>query len=278
MMMLELPKAHFDRVKPLFDVTQPLSTMIFSALEGRTLGRAFVDDIDHPSNCLLVTNFYNFSFTHAAVDQQWLNETVTELRLGLSFVLDWPPQSIPLVPASRALEGAADDGAGTKEDKPTTLQPPPDFSESFTSLEFLEYTPQGILNLPANRQLRDMDADLFARAMWRKGMMMAYGTVENFLANAIGLCVMDGDKICSEAYAIFLGAGKFEIGIVTNEKYRQQGNGYLACKALLPIVEKMGYLPNWSYRASNVASGTTARKLGFRTPREHVWFHYPQMV
>lgn len=141
--MLELPTTHFDRVIPLFDAGQPNSTMIFSTLAGRTLGRAFVDNLDNPANCLLV---------------------------------------------------------------------------------------------------------------------------------------MDGDVICSEAYAVFLGAGKFEIGIVTNQEYRKQGYAYLACKGLLQLVEATGYPPRWSYFGGNVGSAATARKLGFGGQREYQWFSYPQVV
>jgi hypothetical protein len=102
--------------------------------------------------------------------------------------------------------------------------------------------------------------------------------VEHFLRNGIGVAVMDGEEICSEAYAVFLGAGKFEIGIVTNEKYRRQGNAYLACKRLTQLVEETGYPPHWSYVGGNVASAATARKLGFGGQREYTWFHYPQVV
>jgi hypothetical protein len=251
--MLELPSVHFDRVIPLFDTTQPNSTMIFSTLAGRTLGRAFVDHLDNPSNCLLVMDFQRFSFTHANVDQKWLNETVATLRPELDIFLNWSPHM------------------------PGSLQPPGDFSRIYAGHEFMEFHAQGDLRLPPDRHLRRIDAELFARCTWHNLMLEAFGTVDHFLANGIGMCVMDGDEICSEAYAVFLGAGKFEIGIVTNEKYRKQGNAYLACKALLPVVEETGYPPHWSYFENNVGSDATARKLGFGALRDYQWYYYPQL-
>jgi hypothetical protein len=250
--MLELPKEHFSRLYHLFDAGQPNSTMIYSALEGRTLGRAFVDDVDSPSCCLLVTNFFNFSFTHDTVDQEWLNQTVAWLRPGLNFTLNWP-------------------------DKMGALQPPPYYSRALAGYEFMQYNAQGDFALPANRHLRRMDKEVVGRCEWRDLMLMAYGTAEIFLEKAFGVCVMDGDQICSEAYAAFLGAGKFEIGIVTNEMYRQQGNAYLACKGLLQLIEEAGYPPHWSYFEGNVASDATARKLGFDAQREYRWYQYPQV-
>jgi hypothetical protein len=232
-------------------MAQPNSTMIFSALEERTLGKAYVDDINHPANCLLVTNFQNLTFTHRTVDQQWLNLAVAEVRQTEGIYLNWPSQMAE------------------------QLEPPPNSSRHVAGFEFLDYSPQGSLHLPADRQLQLIDAELFSRCTWRDLMLMGFGTVENFLRHGIGVCVMDGHEICSEAYAAFLGAGKFEIGVVTNEKYRRQGNAYLACKHLIQLVEERGYPPHWSYFEGNAASAATARKLGFRNQRAYKWLHYP---
>lgn len=76
---------------------------------------------------------------------------------------------------------------------------------------------------------------------------------------------------------MFLGAGKFEIGIVTNERYRKQGNAYLACKALLATIKPLGCPPHWSYFVNNVGSAATAIKLGFGAQRDYQWLHYPQI-
>ena len=250
--MLELPAAHFERAAHLFDVTQPNAPMIFSTIAGRTLGRAFVDDLDQPTNCLLVMDFQHFSFTHASVDPQWLATTVAALRPQFGLLLNW------------SAEMAA------------TLPSPPNASRDYAGHEFMEYYAQGDLQLPPGRRLQRMDADILARCTWRDLVLSAFGTVENFLADGIGVCVMDGEEICSESYAIFLGAGKFEVGIVTNEPYRQQGNAYHACKALLQLLEDTERPPHWSYFEGNVASAATARKLGFGAQRDYQWWHYPQ--
>ena len=252
--MLELPKDHFPQILHLFDPHQTNATMLFSTLAGRTVGRAFVDDVDAPRNCLLVLGCQHFSFTHITVDPQWLAQTVAELRGKMGFLLNWSPEM-----AAR-------------------MQPPPDHSRVYAGHEFMEYHAQGELQLPPDRQLRRMDAKLLERCMWRGLTLQTFGTADHFLENGLGMCVMDGDEICSEAYAYFLGAGKFEIGIVTNEKYRKQGNAYLACKALLQEVEQTGYPPHWSYFEDNTGSAATARKLGFSTLRDYQWFHYPQVA
>lgn len=250
--MLELPAAHFERVAHLFDVTQPNAPMIFSTLARRTRGRAFVDDLAQPTQCVLVMDFQHFSFTHASVDPQWLAATVAALRTQFGLLLNWSPEMA------------------------ATLSPLPDPSRIYAGYEFMTYRAQGEWDLPADRQVRRVDAGLLARCTWRDLMLSAFGTVEHFLADGIGVCVMDGEEICSEAYGVFLGAGKFEVGIVTNEQYRQQGNAYHACKALLQLIEATGYPPHWSYFEGNVGSAATARKLGFAAPRAYEWLHYAQ--
>jgi hypothetical protein len=252
--MPELPPDQFERLMPLFDEGQPNSTMIYSTLSRYTTGTAYVDDLDRPASALVMMGFQGFSFTHAAVDQQWLNETIATLRPQTGIVLNWP----------------------TEFD--VRLQPPPDSARVLEGHEFMEYHPQGEIELPAGRTFRMMDEELLERANWRQLMLSAFGSVEKFLANGVGVCVMDGDEICSEAYAAFLGAGKFEIGIVTSEKYRRQNNAYLACKRLVQMMGERGCPPpHWSYFENNVGSDATARKIGFSTLRDYRWFLYPKV-
>jgi hypothetical protein len=200
-----------------------------------------------------MTTLIDMSFTHAGVDQQWLHETVAALRRETPVLINWPANFSQ------------------------QLQLPEGVDDSNSGFEFMEYHPQGDFQLPANRQFRRLDADLFARCSWHDVVLGSFGTIENLFTNGLGICLMDGEEICSEAYAIYLGAGKFEIGIVTNEKYRRQGCGYLACRHLFKLLEERGYEPHWSYLGGNVGSPALAQKLGFRKPREYGWFHYPQI-
>ena len=77
--MIELPKAQFGRPLPLFNPEPPHATMIYSALEGRTPARD-LDAGDQPTQCLLVTNFLNFTFVGGAPDPHWLAQAISTLR------------------------------------------------------------------------------------------------------------------------------------------------------------------------------------------------------
>lgn len=117
-----------------------------------------------------------------------------------------------------------------------------------------------------------MAGRLFARCLWHDDMVTASGTAENFLRQGIGLCLMAGDEICSEAYAVCRGAGSFEIGIVTAEAHRGRGYAFLVRQHLMRLCEASGQLTRWSCFADNTASAHLSRKLGFQTEHADRWY------
>ena len=190
--MIELPKAQFGRLLPLFNPEPPHATMIYSALEGRTPARAYLDAGDQPTQCLLVTNFLNFTFVGGAPDPHWLAQAISTLRCEHDL---WstglharqrgrrlPRRRFPLMVARRARK---------LDCRPLPRTPTP------------------------GHQLQLVNGALFARRLWHDEIVMAFGTAENFLRHGIGLCLTAGEETCSEAYAVWRGAGRFEIGIVT---------------------------------------------------------------
>jgi hypothetical protein len=161
-------------------------------------------------------NFLNLTCLSDAIDQQWLNQTVAELRQGQEVILNWSPRI-----AAR-------------------LQPPALPTAEESNFDFHDCRSAHSLDVPAGYHLRTIDEELFARCLWRDAMLVAYGTTENFLRYAIGICLMANDEICSEAYAAFLGAGKYDLGIVTHEQYRRQGCAYLTCQHLIQLCKEEG--------------------------------------
>ncbi|CAN5585968.1 GNAT family N-acetyltransferase [soil metagenome] len=251
--MFELPKAHFERLLPLFDPNQLNSTMIFSTLTGRTPGQAYVDSLDQPQRCLLTIDFLNFSFLGGIPDQPWLIQAITELRQRQAIHLSWPPHR------ADSLE----------------LPAPPDGVMS--AFEFYDSISPPLTPIAEGYQLRIIDNELFVRCVWHDEILMVFGTAENFLRHGIGLCLMKNDEICSEAYACWLGAGKFELGIVTHEQHRQRGYAYLTCQHLIKFCEAKGYPTAWSCAQDNLASAALAHKLGYQTQRAFQWLYYSRV-
>ncbi len=152
------------------------------------------------------------------------------------------------------------------------LLDPPDKMQG--GLEFYDCRSFHPAPLPPGHQLRVIDHKLFARCLWHDAIFTAFGTVENFLQHGLGLCLMARDEICSEAYAVWRGAHKYEIGIVTHEQHRQSGYAYLTCQYLIQMCETKGYPTYWSCLQENVAPSATARKLGYQTEKAYQWLVY----
>jgi hypothetical protein len=224
--------------------------MIYSTLEGRTPGRAFVDTAERPARCLLVINFLHFAFAGGAPDAPWLAQTIGELRQEQDLYLNRS--------AGQALNFA-----------PSAL---PDRVQG--GLEFLDCRLAPVMPVPSGHQLRLVDRNLFAGCMWHDAMIAVFGTAENFLRHGIGLCLTEGEEICSEAYAAWRGAGRFEIGIVTAEPRRGRGYAFMACQHLIRLCEAAGQPTCWSCFADNLASAAVARKLGYQTERADEWLYY----
>lgn len=251
-MMFALPSTHFGRVLSLFDPSFPNSTMVFSTLEGRTPGKVVVNSLANPTACLVTSNFFDTTFIGGTIDQDWLESTVAALRRTQDVTLTW---------SAYVANG---------------LEPPDMPSAAIDRLEFYSGALAAPVHLPEGHHLQRIDAALFSRCLWQDVALMAFGTTENFLRHGIGVCLMRDDELCSEAYAFFRGAGKFEIGAVTHDNYRKQGYAYIACTHLNHMCAARGYPTYWSCHRDNTASAATARKLGYATERAYTFLHYPK--
>jgi GNAT superfamily N-acetyltransferase len=249
--LMELTNGQLGRVAQLFHEDQPNSAFIFSTLAGRTPGRAYVDDADDPQACALVINFQNLTFLGGRPGQGWLQRVVAQLRAEGSVLLSWPP---PFT---------------------TDLEPPRTPTEVTDRFEFSDRAPgQGAAPIPQGHHLANIDAELLARCLWRNVVISAFGAEEKFLQQGLGLCLMSGQEIRCEAYAVFLGGGRFEIGVVTPKGYRQRGYAYVTCSHLIRACYDRGHPTCWSCEQDNLGSVATARKLGYQTQRVHQWLYY----
>ena len=251
--MVELPKTQFGRLLPLFNPDRPHATMIYSSLEGRTPARAYVDHVELPMQCLLVTNFLNFTFFGGPPGTQWLVQTISELRFEQDLYLNWSVH-----------QDALDD-----------LPRRPDAVRG--GLEFTDRRPLPITPIPRGHQLQLIDGALFDRCLWHDDIVIAFGSAENFLRYGIGLCLTIDREICSEAYAVWRGARRFEIGIVTAEQHRGRGYAFTTCQHLIRLCEAAGQPTCWSCFQDNTASAALARKLGYQMERADQWLHYTRM-
>ena len=251
--MFELHPNQFISVLPLFDRDMPLFVRVISTLKDRTPGKVYVDNPQQPKICALSLNYYNVTFLGGAIDQEWIDTVAVELSRDQELILQLP----------------------SRFDKELRM-PLMDF-EVVDRFEFYDCpTETEGAPIPASYQLRRLDQDLFKRCTWYDEIVFLYGSAENFLQDGIGLCLMDGEEICCEAYATCHDAAMIEIGVITNEKYRSQGLACITCKNLMQVCRAEGFSTYWVCHQANTASAATAQKLGYTIQKEFKWLVIPK--
>ncbi len=179
--------------------------MLWAVLLGRNGGRAWVDDVQKPAQCVLRTDS-TLAFASRQISQAFLHEAIAHLRhMGAVWFVQSFSQSLAPQAAgvARRLEFyACDPRSGTLSGLRRRL-------------------PDGFIIRPIDRQLLE-------RCEWRADIEFYCGSVDNFLAHGIGLALMRGDEIITEAYATSLGDARAEIGAVTRAAHRGRGYGAMA--------------------------------------------------
>ena len=251
--MYECPSDH-PTLPQLFDPAIPDSPVLWAVFEGRNEGKALVDNVRKPSQCVVRTDAV-LTYASRRIGQEFLIETIANFRQQGSVWLVWPP-TLPagvLVP-----EG----GVFTKRLEFYRIDP---HSRNLSDLRDC---------LPDGFEIRPIDRRTLKRCEWRSEMEFYCGSLDNFLVNGIGLCLMRGDEIIVEAYASSFGAGRAEIGAITRKTYRSKGYASIACAYLIQMCDRRGYQPYWSCDDENIPSRQVARKLGFQTERAYQIIEY----
>ncbi len=249
--------AQSSELQALFDPDLPNSPALWAVLDGRYSGKALVDDGQNPVQCVLRTDAA-LTYFSAHTGQPFLNEAVTQCRKDGLVWLVWPHQ--------------------------TSLHPPQrDSTEIVRRREFYEYDPRSSIlanlrnQLPAGYTIQNIDRPLLEHCEWRAEMEFYAGSLPNFLAHGIGLCLMKGDEIIVEAYASSLGKTRAEIGAITREAFRGRGYAPIACAYLIEACEQRGYQAYWSCDADHTASVRVAQKLGFSQSRTYQIYEYTSL-
>ena len=235
----------------LFDPQVPNNPALWAVFKGEHNGRAVVDDLDQPAQCVLCTQAV---LTYAS-------RGISEAFLGRASELFRRSGPIWLV---------------RNQDDPAA----PGGYKLLPRIEFYEYDPdsQRLLELreklPAGYEIRRIDYALLERCLWRDDMEFYLGSLENFLKYGLGLCLMHGDEIIVETYASALGSPYAEIGAITHEPYRGLGYAPITVAYLIEALEQRGYHAYWSCDLDNPASARVARKLGFMVERRYDIFEY----
>jgi GNAT superfamily N-acetyltransferase len=121
--------------------------------------------------------------------------------------------------------------------------------------------------------IKEIKSHHLENCAWNKLIMSFYGSQEQFFAHGKGFCLLDGDKIISESYAL-IASGRAEICIVTDERYRGKNLGTLLSSYMIKYCYDHAITPYWSCYENNPASAAIARKLGFQQDCEYYFLKW----
>jgi GNAT superfamily N-acetyltransferase len=250
--MIECPVDH-PALPKLFDPHVPNNPALWAVFRGWHVGRALVDDLSHPTQCVIRTDAV-LTYASHLIRQDFL-----------SAVIGYFKQYGPI-----GLIRSPDDS------------PAPEGYQILPRLEFYEYDHYSTVladlrsHLPDGYEVRVIDRDLLERCEWRNDMAFYCGSMENFLLNDLGMCLMHGEEIIVETYASALGSPYAEIGAITHEPYRGRGLAPIAVAHLIETLEQRSYHAYWSCDTDNLASARIARKLGFKIEKPYeIWEYEP---
>ena len=253
--MIECPVDH-PELPQLFDEHVPNNPALWAVFQGRHTGRAVVDELLHPSQCVVRTDA-TLTYASRNISQVFLTQAIENYRhLG------------PIWLVRAAGDPRAVDGYRT-----------------LSRLEFYDYEPSSRIlaelrsHLLNAFKIQPIDMSLLKRCEWRDDMAFYCGSLENFIRNDLGVCLMQGEQIIVEAYASALGSPYAEIGAITHEPYRGMGYAPITVAFLVEALEQRGFHAYWSCDVDNPASASVARKLGFKIEKPYeTWEYKPEIA
>ncbi|MCR4584307.1 MAG: GNAT family N-acetyltransferase [Lachnospiraceae bacterium] len=85
-----------------------------------------------------------------------------------------------------------------------------------------------------------------------------------FLKNGFGYVAMDGEQFAAIAFSAAVSSEEVDIGVETNEAYRNRGLARILAKYMIREIMANGKTPVWAHAAGNTASMKTALGVGFK--------------
>ncbi|MDR0929399.1 MAG: GNAT family N-acetyltransferase [Oscillospiraceae bacterium] len=247
--MIEIHPADFPRLLPLYE-GNPRHLMAASALSGLAQARAFADEAERPASALVVLSRPGIAFAAGRAPAA-LPEALRGFR-GWYEVVDPPPAWHPVLAAWSIKSRAT---------ARYQMDPPAAFDRAL--LKRLAVPPEGYT-------LRPYDAALVGQALsmeWSKDQIDCFGSAEAFLADGLGMALLEGDALVSGCASFCRHQDGYEIQVDTRADRRGQGFATCVSAAFILRCLERGLVPHWD--AANAESLRLAERLGFVLDRAY---------
>jgi RimJ/RimL family protein N-acetyltransferase len=236
-----------SRLATLFKGDRPVPVRLWAILDGTIQGRIVVDDPNAPTLALVRELAEGTTYIGGAANAQKLDDAVSLLRQEQEVVVCcW------------------------HNDPVISLLPPSPYYQG-TAIDFTDRTPfidlKQLAIAPPDYQLRRIDKEVVPLLEGFDYYISMFGSTERALEHTLGYCLLHDGRVASEAVAGPLTRGIAEIGVGTNESYRQKGLATITAARVIQECESQGLQPFWNASEQNAPSVALAKRLGFRTER-----------
>ena len=242
--MYELSKKDMSKIVPLFQ--NAAHTIIWSCLQGY-MGRAWTDDLEHPSSAQIIVGDFCF-FTG-----------VPNRELADNIHVDSPSGLLLLIPESSGWDDLIEET----------------YPESFE--RFMRYTikkePEAfhkemlsgnIAKLPSGYSLHKIDEAIYSRLLKMeqlRDLCSVFGSYEAYERHGLGFVIMCEDAVVSGASSYTVYDKGIEIEVDTLPEYRRKGLALICASRLILECLERGLYPSWD--AMNKESVMLAERLGY---------------
>jgi len=244
------PSQVTPQIDELFNPDAPASLRCFAVLDGQSVGQIWVDTLFSPALGIVREATEGSLYFGGALDAATLHDMISGLKNEGDVLIGlWPDDDLwARLPSNPDYVGSVLEFSQRSADASTSRS--------------LEHVSEGC-------QLRHLDSDLFKDSMMADYFTRLFGSAKTALERGIGLCLMRGEEILSEASAGPSANGLIDIGAETRKHHQRHGYAACVCAHLIKECEELGFGTYWNCNARNSASIALARKLGYRPEKEY---------
>ena len=259
--MITLPVAKYKLIKPFFENIR-FNLLIDSILNNNTIGKVLVDDIEKP----------NFSLIWTYTDSLIIGGNVKDTEdLYNSYKKEFFPifqkWNIPYLIVYY----------DTKDNILREKIINSFYENKFTDLDRVYFHFKKEKFHPDLRMFNDImllkiDEDILSRKDIKgyeevNGWVHSFWkTSEDFIKYGSGYCIIKDKSFVSWCITVYSNNKERELGLYTDEKYRNKGYGSLVASSVVNDLLKRELNPHWHCRFENKPSLKLAEKIGFENP------------
>jgi GNAT superfamily N-acetyltransferase len=259
----ELPPDLFERARPVLGHPPADMAYIDAGLRGINPARIFVDDPGRPTAALM-TRTYEY-FVGGTLDTsiaEFIRDAPLEALVWGDFYgfvavnAPWNDQLRTLHPELETI------GRRSFRFDPERIG---------IVRGWAERVPDGLTLVLLTAELAEM-----ADREMPEIIGLLWSGYEGFAEHGFGALVLDGDRPVATTYAVAVGGGEANVGVMTVADYRRRGLATLCSQACIEMAYERGLVATWDCDEPNVASAELALMIGFTEQEPFVELAFPR--